>query len=681
MTEYDVILIGDTLESLFVQQRLPAAARNVLIVRSEDQRSTADSSTESTAGAVLSASTCLGTYNGTLPLGGVLSPSRSHVMRSPHTVHPSPKPLALKYFAERTRRASEVRDGPTVGLFVDFCDSLLRARNEKEETDEGGAARVEVVSGCVEEVVEEAGVEEGGVCVRVRVRVRAGAGAGGASEETPGQASASCVASSSTVYAAKAVVVSSSSVGCGVAPVVPAWSRALELGSLAGSSSSSRRQHTGDAHVVVVGGGTGAVTRALDVLRSSPTTRVTVLMRREIVRQAYDVDQGWWGTKYLHSYAGMTAARRMEACRGARARGSAPGGLVDALMEFEREAAGRLRVLQGVDVASASASEVAGAGAGASEQSTSENAPGYVLKVVRHPGLTKVEAAKSDLGPDEVVEVACDAVEVACGSAFDVATHPVLGAVVARHGVEVLGGYPVVQEDCRVCEGSRVFVAGRGAMLAVGPCGGNMVGMRMSAERICKALEGVLAERADVDVDVDVDDDGDDYKHESKNEDSDAFDPVKRVAEWTLVDGEAVDPAAGDCPDFPLESSNGLSLLPSRGPPRPKIDPFDAVNLPVSVSNTTMLSSYAFSDDGFRLAIIMTFPEPISRDCVRIKVTRTSLEAWFVGRAGTAYHLDVPRLYGNVLPERTAVIAREDKHRVTVKLHKEKDGEWKFLKG
>ena len=59
------------------------------------------------------------------------------------------------------------------------------------------------------------------------------------------------------------------------------------------------------------------------MLRPSPTTRVTVLMRREIVRQAYDVDQGWWGTKYLHSYAGMTAARRMEACRGARARGVA----------------------------------------------------------------------------------------------------------------------------------------------------------------------------------------------------------------------------------------------------------------------------------------------------------------------------------------------------------------------
>lgn len=658
MTEYDVILIGDTLESLFVQQRLPAAARNVLIVRSED-RSTADSST---AGAVtmLSASTCLGTYNATL------SPSRSHVMRSPHTVHPSPKPLALKYFAERTHRASEVRDGPTVGLFVDFCDSLLRARtrNERNEKEEGkgGAARVEVISGCVEEVVEEAG--ESGVCVRVRAGVRAVDASDDASDETPGQASASCSPSSSTVYAAKAVVVSSSSVGCGVTPVVPAWSRALELGNLA---SSSRRRHTRDAHVVVVGGGTGAVTRALDVLRSSPTTRVTVLMRREIVRQAHDVDQGWWGTKYLHSYAGMTAARRMEACRGARARGSAPGGLVDALMEFERETAGRLRVLQGVDVASASAGE----------QSTSENAPGYVLKVVRHPGLTKVEAAKSDLGPDEVVEVVCDAVEVACGSAFDVATHPVLGAVVARHGVEVLGGYPVVQEDCRVCEGSRVFVAGRGAMLAVGPCGGNMVGMRMSAERICKALEGVLVERADVDVDVDVDA----YKHESKDKDSDAFDPVKRVAEWTLVDGEAVDPAAGDCPDFPLESSNSLSLLPSRGPSRPKLDPFDAANLPVSVSNTTMLLSYAFSDDGFRLAIIMTFPEPISRDCVRIKVTRTSLEAWFVGRAGTAYHLDVPRLYGNVLPERTAVIAREDKHRVTVKLHKEKDGEWKFLKG
>lgn len=61
-------------------------------------------------------------------------------------------------------------------------------------------------------------------------------------------------------------------------------------------------------------------------------------------------------------------------------------------------------------------------------------------------------------------------------------------------------------------------------------------------------------------------------------------------------------------------------------------------------------------------------------------MTRSSLEAWFIG-CDTAYHIHVARLYGNVLPERTVVIAKEDKHRVTIKLHKEKDVEWKFLKG
>ena len=697
---YDVVLIGRTLESLFVLERLPPSVERVLVIDDgceERIRARLPGATSSS-----SSSSSLALVSAALPTSqGTLSSSSGRLMRLPHTIHPASKPLALKYFAEKKKRLAELvtvgadagSSGvqraasapagttlPTASLFVDFCDSLIAGLTSHAYD----AYDVRVVQGRVANVEETRdGGEDGGL---VKVEVMRSS-RGGEAGEVAGSPSHPVCSVARDVYRGRAMVVSSSSLGYGVAPVVPSWWQAYTEATRvqeADGGESTRVSPPGEAacqgsahHVVVVGGGMTGATRALEILESSSddSTSVTLITRRALLQQAFDVDPGWWGTKYMNSYEALTSAsKRLEACRVARPRGSVRGDVYRRLMESGAWGA-RLRVLQGVDVQTCERIEEIGEiGAGAAK---------LLLRVVRHPGLSKAEAAKvvaaaqgtSDGLHDVEEDLVCDAVEIACGSAFDVATHPVLGPMVARGNnddrVQVLGGYPVVQKDCRLYEGSHVFVAGRGAMIAVGPCGGNMVGMRTSAERICGAVAGII--------------DGD--RHGKLGNDGSVppesvsctqFDPVKRVTTWTSVDGVVLgDDDNGTSPEFPLESSNALSLLP-KTPPSKTEDPLDPASLPCR--NVQHLESYAFSDEGFRLSIIMSFPEPISKDRVRIRVTRTSLEVWLLGH-DTAYHVHVARLYGNVLPERTAVLVREERRRVTIKLHKEKDVEWKFLKG
>jgi hypothetical protein len=92
------------------------------------------------------------------------------------------------------------------------------------------------------------------------------------------------------------------------------------------------------------------------------------------------------------------------------------------------------------------------------------------------------------------------------------------------------------------------------------------------------------------------------------------------------------------------------------------------------------IQNFSYIDDDFEISVVMNLPEPITKEKVRVKVNLSSLEAWMVGEKG-AYHLNVPKLYGKVLPERSRVVTKEAKNRVIIILHKEKDVEWKFLKG
>ena len=638
-------------------------------------------------------------------------------MRLPHTIHPASKPLALKYFAEKRNRLAELvtvgavpaGEGlqhaarapagtavtlPTASLFVDFCASLMEGMTSH-------AYDVRVVQGSVANVEEHRGRDGGdggdggGYGRTVRVEVVETSSRGGVDMDAKISGNSADDDGGGSIarrtYRARTVVVSSSSMGYGVAPVVPSWWHAyldahrMHTASCGAPSNLAPPEKApclaSGRHVVVVGGGMVAATRALEILESSSHASVTLIMRRALVKRAFDVDQGWWGTKLMNSYEVLaSASKKLEACRQARPRGSLRDGVYERLMDSAAWGA-RLRVFQGVDVQTCERIEEIG--------ERGQCAAKLLVRLVRHPELSKAEAASVEAAihgaRDGCEDVVCDDVEIACGSAFDVATHPVLGMMVARDNVEVLGGYPAVQSDCRLCEGSRVFVTGRGAMIAVGPCGGNMVGMRVSAERICAAVAGVIEgdRNARSDGAADGVDDARERTDDGRGKqegDGRVFDPVKRVTTWTFVDGSVHDDGEdkrGTTLVFPLESSNALSLLP-KAPSTKSENPLDPASLPCG--NVQHLESYSFSDDGFRLSIITSFPEPIPKDRVRIRVTRSSLEAWFIG-CDTAYHIHVARLYGNVLPERTVVIAKEDKHRVTIKLHKEKDVEWKFLKG
>jgi hypothetical protein len=540
---------------------------------------------------------------------------RGDLMRLPHTVHPSAKPLALKYFAEKSKRQNELVDveGMTVatcGLFEDFCESLVEdsglvpMQGTAVDIAACDTSTIDGFEGAVNEVVLEDGR---------RVKARA-------------------------------VVVSSSSAGHGIEAVVPHW------WSAEGKTIVRKRPSTEDKsrHIAIIGGGMTAATEALKILNDEGTedcnTQVTLIARRPLLKRVLDVEQGWWGSKYLHSYHALPSdgKAKMLACRRARARGSVAPRVLDDLLRDPR-----VRVLQGVDV-----------------QELCVGEDGMILRIARHPELPK--GNQSDVAPGNTVDVRCDEVRLACGTAFNVATNPVLRNVCERYPVSIIGGYPVLREDCSWSESFRsIYVAGRGAMVTVGPCGGNVVGMRMSAERISSSILGGANNLTNI---------------ESDRPGEISFDPVQRVTEWTLVDGVAVVPSSDDCTfDIPLESSNSFQThIPL--PDSKLYDPLDPSRLPEFISKKEKVDSYSFVDEGFRLSVIVTFPEPIARDKIRTRVTMTSLESWYLG-CDTAYHLYVPRLYGKVIPERTSVVVKEEKNRVTFKLHKEKDAEWKYLRG
>ena len=90
-----------------------------------------------------------------------------------------------------------------------------------------------------------------------------------------------------------------------------------------------------------------------------------------------------------------------------------------------------------------------------------------------------------------------DRVVLGTGSSRDCLSIPLIADLQSKFPVDILGGFPVIEEDLRWCKNlPNVFVVGGLAALRVGPSAGNLMGARRAAETIVQSL-GAYEDLAD----------------------------------------------------------------------------------------------------------------------------------------------------------------------------------------
>ena len=567
-------------------------------------------------------------------------------MRLPITIHPSPKPLALRYYAEKNMRTDEFvalensAPAPSSKIFIDFCENLTRKLPKQ-----------------IQSVVQDTVVDIESTSFDSQRIVKI--------ELTSGKA-----------VAARSVVIATS--GC--QPVTPKWISDHNAHSIADISTYDRvdvsdsAQRLDEKVITIFGGGMSAATMALRALDLG-AKHVYMITRRQLCKQLFDSNPGWWGMKYLNAFEILPDIdSRIRMCQQARERGTVTPMTWDMLVQQQAE--GMLDVIEGVDVMSFNRDEKMHIRLQKNSQlmkkdysslDSTLNKTQFVKDVTtcRMEGVTLdaniPEELKSNKAPDSLT---CDQIWIACGNAFNVRQHAILSKLLDKYPTNHIGGYPDLSASCR-WPGVPVFIAGRGSLLKTGPCAKNMVGMRMSAEKICSGIREILDGRGEG---------ADDKMHAAQGN---LFDPVNRVHEWISYSKDSDDM---NTQQVPLESEN---IIPARAQQnRQKATGSESIDID-DIDPTiprSEVQNFAFADEDFKVSVIIPVSEDIPKDCIRMRVTNTSMEAWLLGKK-TAYHLHIPKLYGKVLPERSKIISKEGKKRVTLILHKEKDSEWKFLRG
>ena len=619
---------------------------------------------------------------------GCLGPE---MMRMPVTMHPHRKQLALKYFAQKTNRIavslinslaskdscyfdnrhiecflvclqelSEVIDGyaalPSGKLFLDFCKNCLdtiHATSIKDVLKDRVAA------------LEVAGHEEG--CELV-----------------------TAVFQSGSTITCKAVVVAVNN----LRPIVPKWvEKSFDQGIPRDYCKTyedldfSRCQGTLEGKCIVVVGGGMMASLLVDKAISNGADKVIILSRRNIRKQAFDCDPGWWGIKYVNSYQNISDPTvRMKMCRQAKAGGSINSVEWEKLVSIEKLKS--LNVLEGCDVHSVEQTcegrlklfvgkncelgKLNSCSLDAKHTSAFFKAIGKeeIYKQSDH-NITQKGGNRSD-GQQE--EIHCDEIWLACGNAFNAGSDSLLASVCKKINNPIVGGYPLLKDDLCCLHNAPVFVIGRGSMLSIGPAAGSIAGLKMSADRIGSALNNAF-------MNGQIQDSNAPWKAEKDEKKYNTFDPVMRTKEWTSYSlGELSLEDESKIRACTLESENVMYIdKKSRSKVTLDRNKIDISDISGSLPRQEV-QNFSYIDDDFEISVVMNLPEPITRENVRVKVTQASLEVWMVGERG-AYHLNVPKLYGKVLPERSRVVTKEAKNRVIIILHKEKDVEWKFLKG
>ncbi len=198
--------------------------------------------------------------------------------------------------------------------------------------------------------------------------------------------------------------------------------------------------------VVVVGGGISAAQTALALADQHPG-RVTLVSRHAARVRSFDTDPGWMGPKNLRRFAGITDHdERRQIIQSARHRGSMPDEVAAAL----RTAVSR----------------------------------GALAQRIANVVMAKYENGQAYLDLDDAgPKLVADCLLLATGFEARRPGGTMLNRVIADLGLRCAScGYPIVKPDLRWHPG--IFVTGPLAELELGPPAKNIVGARMTAERL-----------------------------------------------------------------------------------------------------------------------------------------------------------------------------------------------------
>ena len=287
---------------------------------------------------------------------------------------------------------------------------------------------------------------------------------------------------------AKAVILALGTAGrsivpCGLqdAPRVHQWTEINEV-----PSKKATMQH-----VLVIGGGLTAVQSALLILRKNPNSRCVLCSRRELVERHFDINVEWFdrrtANKCMADFYHLPIDQRLLLLKESRGGGSVPPIYMKELVTFEKT--GRLQVKVGN-------AEYVDTGEQRQDDTMSVSIEGCIYNF------------------DEIV--------LACGSKPNCTDNPLVGRLVERWPIDIIGGFPSITEDCKWTT-DKLFVVGSLGSLNIGPDAGNLMGIRRAAQIVTNSLDcrcwmresDVLSNRFDVFL-LDDETDSDDSSYDEE---------------------------------------------------------------------------------------------------------------------------------------------------------------------
>ena len=233
----------------------------------------------------------------------------------------------------------------------------------------------------------------------------------------------------------------------------PVWAPPSQLPTLVHSEEVDLRLlETGSGRILVVGGGLTAGHLALGALKRG--WQVDLVTRRQVTYKLFDSAPGWIGPKYMAGFHRENDWKRRRAMVSRARGGGAMTEEVRNLLAPYRKS-GQLRFH-----------------------------PRCEVNTLTRDG----EGWRADCGWGRSMKA--DRVWLCTGNKLDLTNHSLFAGLWSSHPLQIQGGLPVLEEDCR-WPGLPLYFMGLPSALRVGPTARNFPGARQIASRITRSITGV----------------------------------------------------------------------------------------------------------------------------------------------------------------------------------------------